>query len=138
MRRDLLDDLYAAGVLLAGAGWTERAVEVLRLALDERRDVLAERDPVFEPHLSLLGRLELETRGARARDDRRRALISITPQGLALIDAVAPFSETAYGEIANAFGRERMDELQRLLRELAETLDALPPPASPPDGDNLT
>lgn len=123
---------------------TEQQWRVLRaLATSEEVEVteLAGVTRLLPASLSRILR-DLEIRGLIVRrtvpDDRRRALISIAPQGLALIDAVAPFSETAYGEIANAFGRERMDELQRLLRELAETLDALPPPASPPDGDNLT
>jgi hypothetical protein len=57
----------------------------------------------------------------------RRALISISPQGLTLIDAVAPYSEGIYGEIYTAFGKERMDLLQQLLKELTETLNGLPP-----------
>ncbi|MGB3503132.1 MAG: homoprotocatechuate degradation operon regulator HpaR [Mesorhizobium sp.] len=62
-----------------------------------------------------------------APDDMRRALISISPQGLKLIDAVAPYSEGIYAEINKEFGKERMDQLQQLLKELGDTLNALPP-----------
>ena len=60
-------------------------------------------------------------------DDLRRSLISISPDGLKLIDAVAPYSEGTYSEITETFGKERMDLLQQLLKELTETLNGLPP-----------
>ena len=34
-------------------------------------------------------------------------------------------------EIADRFGKDRMDELHRLLKELADTLETLPPPGTP-------
>ncbi|MCG6857409.1 MAG: homoprotocatechuate degradation operon regulator HpaR [Salaquimonas sp.] len=82
---------------------------------------------------------DIDSRGLIARrtvpDDRRRTLISITADGQALIDAVTPYTDAAYAEIVENLGKSRMDALQRLLKELAETLDALPTPMTPhPDG----
>jgi homoprotocatechuate degradation regulator HpaR len=62
----------------------------------------------------------------QAPDDLRRSLISISPSGVKLIDAVAPYSEGIYGEITETFGREKMDLLQQLLKELTDKMNALP------------
>lgn len=74
---------------------------------------------------------DLETRQLIERhqdeNDLRRSRIAISQAGLAVIEKVAPQSEEIYGEIARAFGVERMRELQRLLEELeavASGLDA--------------
>jgi len=48
-------------------------------------------------------------------DDARRAEISLTAAGVALVDQVGPHSERVYGEIETAFGA---DELRRLIRRL--------------------
>jgi len=116
---------------------TEQQWRVLRAlaAIDGRQvTALAHVTCLLPASLSRILR-DLETRGLIGRrvvpQDRRRALISIAPEGLALIDAVAPFSEAAYAEIADRFGKDRMDELHRLLKELADTLEALPPPGTP-------
>jgi hypothetical protein len=37
------------------------------------------------------------------------------------------YSESTYAEIAETFGKERMDLLHGLLKELTQALDALPP-----------
>jgi homoprotocatechuate degradation regulator HpaR len=63
----------------------------------------------------------------QAPDDLRRSLISISPSGLKLIDAVAPYSEGIYGEITETFGRQNMELLQQLLKELTDRMNALPP-----------
>jgi homoprotocatechuate degradation regulator HpaR len=63
----------------------------------------------------------------QAPDDLRRSLISISPDGLKLIDAVAPYSEGIYGEITETFGRQNMDLLQQLLKDLTEKMNGLPP-----------
>lgn len=59
--------------------------------------------------------------------DLRRILVSITPDGLILIDAIAPLSEGIYAEITTAFGEENMALLQGLLTELSNCLTDLPP-----------
>ncbi|SMH54107.1 homoprotocatechuate degradation operon regulator HpaR [Mesorhizobium australicum] len=112
---------------------TEQQWRVLR-ALSSINEIevtaLAKVTYLLTPSLSRILK-DIESRGYIIRrpapDDMRRALISISPQGLTLIDAVAPYSEGIYGEIYNAFGKERMDLLQQLLKELTETLNALPP-----------
>ncbi|MDF1776311.1 MAG: homoprotocatechuate degradation operon regulator HpaR [Rhizobiaceae bacterium] len=58
--------------------------------------------------------------------DLRRSLVSVTPDGLKLIDAVAPHSERIYSEITQAFGEEKMKLLQDLLKELETDINNLP------------
>jgi homoprotocatechuate degradation regulator HpaR len=112
---------------------TEQQWRVLR-ALSSISEIevtaLAKVTYLLTPSLSRILK-DMEARGYINRravpEDMRRQLISITPQGLTLIDAVAPYSEGIYAEIYNAFGKERMDLLQQLLKELAATLNTLPP-----------
>lgn len=116
---------------------TEQQWRVLRaLSATSALEVteLARATSLLPPSLSRILR-DMEARGlverSQAPDDLRRALISVSPQGLRLIEAVAPFSEGVYAEIEAAFGAERMEVLQRLLRELTEALAALPPASYP-------
>ncbi len=85
---------------------------------------------LLAPSLSRIVR-DLEERGLVTRSavpqDLRRARITITSQGLTLIDAVAPYSESIYEEITRTFGTEKMELLQSLLKELVDELEALPP-----------
>lgn len=112
---------------------TEQQWRVLR-ALSSVHQVevldLAKATCLLAPSLSRILR-DLEQRGLVLREhpeaDMRRSLISISPSGLTLIDAVAPLSESTYAEIAETFGKERMELLHGLLKELTQTLDALPP-----------
>ncbi len=112
---------------------TEQQWRVLR-ALSSINEIevtaLAKVTYLLTPSLSRILK-DIEARGfiirRSAPEDMRRALISISPMGLKVIDAVAPYSEGIYGEIYQAFGKERMDHLQQLLKELTETLNALPP-----------
>jgi homoprotocatechuate degradation regulator HpaR len=73
---------------------------------------------------------DLEQRGLIERrvdgQDNRRSLISISPAGIALIEAVAPYSETIYSEITAAVGQERLQQLQQLLKELTIAVSELP------------
>lgn len=113
---------------------TEQQWRVLR-ALTSVHQVevldLAKATCLLAPSLSRILR-DLEARGLVLREhpeaDMRRSLISISPRGLLLIDAVAPYSETTYAEITEVFGKERMDLLHGLLKELTQALDALPRP----------
>lgn len=85
---------------------------------------------LLAPSLSRILR-DMEARGLilrrQAPDDLRRSLISISPAGLKLIDAVAPWSEGIYGEITESFGKENMELLQQLLKDLTARMNALPP-----------
>lgn len=76
-RAAVLEDLFATGALLAGAGEIGPAIEALRLSLAGRRELYGAESPELEPHLTLLGTLEMRTRGRRARDDRRQAAVHL-------------------------------------------------------------
>lgn len=119
---------------LQEAGITEQQWRTLRaLSSVEEAEVteLARMAALLPPSLSRILK-EIEARGLVARrpapEDMRRSLISITAAGRALIDQVAPASEAVYAEIEAAFGPDRLEELYRLLRELAESVDTLPEP----------
>lgn len=58
--------------------------------------------------------------------DLRRSIVSISPKGLRLIEAVAPSSEAIYGEITHRFGADKLVELQALLQELETSLREMP------------
>ncbi len=59
----------------------------------------------------------LITRGI-SRTDRRRASISITDDGLALVARIAPESEVEYAAIEESIGTKRLDQLLDLLQRL--------------------
>jgi homoprotocatechuate degradation regulator HpaR len=62
----------------------------------------------------------IERRTAEA--DLRRGVVSISPKGLKLIEAVAPSSEAIYAEITGRFGAGKLAELQGMLGELERSL----------------
>jgi homoprotocatechuate degradation regulator HpaR len=80
------------------------------------------------PSLSRILR-DLEARGLierrSAEADLRRAVVSITPKGLKLIDAVAPTSEAIYAAITKRYGARKLAELQAMLGALEESLAGL-------------
>jgi len=114
---------------------TEQQWRVLR-ALSSIREIevmeLAKATYLLAPSLSRILR-DMEARGLverrQAPEDLRRSLISISPTGVRLIDAVAPYAETIYAEIAETFGKQQMEALQQVCRDLTEVLNALPPPS---------
>ena len=57
-----------------------------------------------------------------AKSDLRRAVVSISPKGLKLIEAVAPTSEAIYAEITGRYGARKLVELQDMLAELERGL----------------
>jgi homoprotocatechuate degradation regulator HpaR len=65
----------------------------------------------------------IERRTAEA--DLRRGVVSISPKGLKLIEAVAPTSEAIYAEITNRSGASKLAELQDMLGELERSLAAM-------------
>ena len=65
----------------------------------------------------------IERRTAEA--DQRRGMVSISPQGLKLIEAVAPTSEAIYAEITQRYGARKLSELQAMLGELEHSLAAM-------------
>ena len=62
----------------------------------------------------------IERRTAKA--DLRRGVVSISPKGLKLIEAVAPTSEAIYAEITSRYGARKLAELQDMLGELERSL----------------
>jgi homoprotocatechuate degradation regulator HpaR len=62
----------------------------------------------------------IERRTAEA--DLRRGVVSISPKGLKLIEAVAPTSEAIYAEITSRYGARKLAELQDMLAELERGL----------------
>lgn len=117
--------------ILAEHDLTEQQWRVLRalVAHDDATGVddglevsqLAETTFLLGPSLSrILTNLEgrsLITRGV-SRIDRRRADITITAGGRALVERIAPASEQEYVAIETALGAERLTDLVAILQEL--------------------
>jgi homoprotocatechuate degradation regulator HpaR len=119
---------------LRAHGVTEQQWRILRaLAGQAPLEVtaLAARTCLLPPSVSRI-LPDLEARGLIARRaveaDLRRSSVTLTAAGLRLIAAHAPQSEAIYSAIEQHFGAERLDELFDLLRQLEETLRALPAP----------
>jgi len=65
----------------------------------------------------------IERRVAKA--DLRRGMLSISPKGLQLIEAVAPSSEAIYAAISRRYGTRKLRELQDMLQALEASLSEL-------------
>lgn len=121
-------------VSLRAHGLTEQQWRILRaLTSFESIEVteLARVAYLLGPSLSrILRDLEerrlIERRTLKA--DLRRGIVSITPKGLRLIEAVAPSSEAIYAEITRRYGADRLAELQNLLHTLEGSLADMPLP----------
>ncbi len=120
-------------------GVTEQQWRVLR-ALQSRGGLevteLARATCLLPPSLSRILR-DLEARRLVVRrpvdNDLRRSRISIAPDGIALIEEVAPDSEAIYAEITRRFGALRLAELQGLLATLEAALAEM---GGDPEGDS--
>jgi homoprotocatechuate degradation regulator HpaR len=116
---------------LRNHGLTEQQWRILRaLTTVESIEVteLARVAFLLGPSLSrilrdLEARQLIERRTAKA--DLRRAVVSITANGLKLIEAVAPTSEAIYAEITNRYGARKLAELQEMLGVLERSLAAM-------------
>jgi homoprotocatechuate degradation regulator HpaR len=116
---------------LRSHGLTEQQWRILRaLTAVETIEVteLARTAFLLGPSLSrILRDLEarhlIERRTAKA--DLRRGVVSISPKGLKLIEAVAPNSEAIYAEITSRFGARKLAELQDMLGVLERSLAAM-------------
>lgn len=116
--------------LLDAHGINEQQWRVIRvLAEHPSLDAtdLAQRANILAPSLTRMIR-SLTDRGLIRRDkdkgDGRRVLLSITPQGRALIDTVTPHATRIYQDIDISFGPDRMAALMSLLDELSRLNDA--------------
>src|SRR5690606_7123359 len=112
---------------------TEQQWRVLRtLGTVESLEVLelADATGLLAPSLSRIVS-DLEERDLISRrqvpHDLRRAEVSITRRGQELIEAMEPHADAIYAEILSAFGKDKMDQLLGLLRELTNELNRLPP-----------
>lgn len=65
----------------------------------------------------------IERRVAKA--DLRRGVVSISPKGLRLMEAVAPSSEAIYAAITRRYGARKLAELQDMLHALEASLSGL-------------
>jgi homoprotocatechuate degradation regulator HpaR len=112
-------------------GLTEQQWRILRaLAAVETIEVteLARTAFLLGPSLSrilrdLEARQLIERRVAEA--DQRRAVVSISADGLKLIEAVAPSSEAIYAAITRRYGARKLAELQDMLHALEHSLSAM-------------
>lgn len=118
-------------------GITEQQWRILRaLTTVESIEItaLAEVTFLLPPSLSRILK-DLDERGLilrRSSDtDMRRGLVSISPQGLELIEQAGAYSEVIYREITGRLGADRLALLQTLLRELEASLEG------PAIGDTL-
>ena len=110
-------------------GITEQQWRVLR-ALHDRGEVetgaLAGLCCLLTPSLSRILK-HLEATGLVSRrpapSDQRRTLVAISPEGSALLERRAPYSEAQYRAIEDAFGKERVDALYATLENLHDALE---------------
>lgn len=104
-----------------------RVIRVLHEAGELDASRLAERACVLPPSLTRMLRA-LEGRGfiAMRRDpqDRRRMLVSLTPEGDGFIATVAPESAAIYREIEALIGAEEIGDLLDRIEALMEALGA--------------
>jgi homoprotocatechuate degradation regulator HpaR len=112
-------------------GLTEQQWRILRaLTAVESIEVteLARVACLLGPSLSRILR-DLEARDLverrTAETDLRRGMVSISPKGLKLIEAVAPNSEAIYAEITHRYGARKLADLQAMLGELERSLAAM-------------
>ena len=121
--------------VLRAHGVTEQQWRVLCTVRDLHETeitVLAERVFLLPPSLSRILR-DLEARGLMVRrsstQDQRRALVSMTPAGEALIHRVEPSLAEVRLQMRELFGMDRLRALGDLLDELEAVLGDLPAPS---------
>lgn len=112
---------------------TEQQWRVLRAVHSNPNKEITELAVLTALHQPSLSRIlrDLQARSLLRRqqvpNDMRRALIALTPKGANIVRSLMPFFENIYAEMAAAYGGRRLEELQTLLLELTDTLNALPP-----------
>lgn len=110
------------------AGVTEQQWRVLR-ALNEVEDMdagaLAAAISLHMPSLSriLVDLVERKLIKKQNGVDRRLRTVRITPQGRALVERLAPLSESEYLKIQSAIGADHYQNLMRSLEELISKLE---------------
>jgi homoprotocatechuate degradation regulator HpaR len=117
---------------LRAHGLTEQQWRILR-ALSSHGEIevteLAGVAYLLGPSLSRILR-DLEARRLIKRrlvaSDLRRSIVAITSKGVKLIEAVAPYSEAIYAEIASRFGARKLADLHDMLHLLEHSLMTMP------------
>ena len=88
--------------------------------------LISERCYLLMPSLSRIIQ-NLEGRQLIARrtpeNDQRRSIISLTTEGVRLVEQIAPQSEARYAHITESFGYGKLELLYELLDELVVKLD---------------
>ena len=102
---------------------------VIRVLVEEDEldaSEIAERCALLMPSLSRILQ-NLHRRGLverrTASDDQRRSMVSITPLGRQLFEALSPINEARYAHITAKFGYGKLELLYELLNELVEKLE---------------
>ncbi|MCF3592977.1 homoprotocatechuate degradation operon regulator HpaR [Rhodobacteraceae bacterium LMO-12] len=111
--------------MLQKAGVTEQQWRVLRV-LAERGTMdpkdLAHAACLLNPSLTRIMQL-LERKGLITRrdhpSDRRKVLLDITPEGVALLTKAAPESIAIFARLEKQYGRDKMEQLLDLLNTLS-------------------
>jgi len=88
--------------------------------------VLSEQCFLLMPSLSrIIQNLELRELVIRriSEKDQRRSIITLAPNGVEMVQLIAPKSEERYAHITNTFGYGKLELLYELLDELVEKLD---------------
>jgi homoprotocatechuate degradation regulator HpaR len=102
-----------------------RVLEVLASCEEIAVLKLARAADLLGPSLTRILR-ELDERGLitrrTAEGDLRSALISISPEGKAVVDSVSPLAQAVSADIALRMGLERLAELCDLLQQLEDRL----------------
>lgn len=119
--------------MLGARDVSETQWRVLR-SLFERGEMealeLAQVSAIMAPSLTRILKV-LEERGlistARHPTDGRRVLISIAQAGRDFMAEALPEMQRIYGQLSLAIDSQRMRELQKLLKEVAELASSLPP-----------
>ncbi len=123
--------------MLASSGVNEQKWRVLRVLAENGPLELSQVAHLACLLLSSLTRMvrPMEAEGLVRRstppEDRRKTVLEITPEGLALIRAHAPHSAALFRRIEEGFGAERLELLLDLLEEL-QRLDLRAREEAPP------
>ena len=100
--------------------------KILEVATSQKKDTLSHAMFISMPSLSrIMPCLEAGNRSRRHanKEDLRKTMVSSTSTAQAMVAEAAIWSDTRYSDIAQWFGKERLEHLQQLLDELVQTLD---------------
>ena len=108
---------------------TEQQWRVLRMVTSANAMTAGELSQAIFISMPSLSRI-MQTLEARnlirrhaSKDDHRKTMVSSTSAAQAMVAEAAIWSDTRYNDIAQWFGKERLEHLQRLLDDLVQTLD---------------